>query len=163
MATVIRVSSFTIVLVGAMIVACSRYQYVNELDSPECKNRPPPQLVHGGAEADVSFDSTAWFRGVVVNMDTGDPLGWAQVQIQDGDSSVVVADSIGQFAFAGRLHRGSVRLGVRRLGFAQYSDTVTVPLPAGVRWRIALAVMPFDGPCSGMLGVRVRKPWWKFW
>ncbi len=151
-------------LFGAiLLVACSRYQYVNELDTPECKNRPQPEYVNGGPIPDTSSDSTAWLRGMVVRMDNGEPLGGAQVKIRDGDSSFVLTDSMGQFALAGRLHRGLVHLDVSRVGFYRYSDSIMTPLAPGVRWRIALAVFAFDGPCSGLLMVRVRKPWWKLW
>ena len=151
-------------LVGAILfVACSRYQYVNELDTPECKSRPQVEYVKASSIPDPSSDSTRWLRGVVVRMDNGEPLPGAQVKIRDGDSSMVLSDSIGQFALAGPVHRGSVHLDISRLGFYRYSDTIMTPLAPGVRWRVALAVFVNDGPCSGLLMVRVRKPWWKLW
>ena len=153
----------TLLLTAAIAIACTRYEYVNELDLPECKNRPVPILTDAGPVTHPSPDTTAWFQGVVVSMDDGEPLQDAHVQILGDDSPSVLTDSSGQFAFTGRARHGPVRLAIRRIAYAQYSDTLTVPLPLGVRWRVALAATPVDGPCSGFAAVRVRKPWWKFW
>ncbi len=153
----------SLLLLGpSMLAACNRYEYVNELDLPECKNRPPPILVHAGPVALEPVDS-AWLYGIVVRKDDGEPLEGAQVRVLSSDSAGVLTDRLGRFAFRGAPSHGLVHLDIRRIGFAHYTDTVSVPLERGTAWRVALAVMANDGPCSGLAAVRVRKPWWKFW
>src|SRR5512143_629368 len=118
----------------SILAACNRYEYVNELDLPECKNRPRPIVVQAGPVALAPVDSTAWLYGIVVRMDNGEPLGGAQVQALGIDSASVLTDPFGRFAFRGARHHGLVHLDIHRIGFAHYADTLSVPLEPGTAW-----------------------------
>lgn len=127
----------------------ARYVYVNDTELPQCKNRPIPVLVRAGPVPVASPDSMAWLHGLAVQLDTGEPFEGAQVQILDHKPLIVRTDSTGQFAFAGSAPQGSIRLDVRRVGFAHCSDTLRTPLEPGEGWRVALSLMPiYTGACA---------------
>ena len=150
-----RVAVVALVLAGA----CARTVMVNELDVPgACPPKPPPAAL------------------AVDTLDPPPPAGVVAVRTMEARSERTVEAS--QLSLDGRLRGLTDRNGVsrltgvaagrhvltiRRIGFAERVDTISVPTDTGLALVAALEPATTDGPCSGFAVYLIRKPWWKFW
>jgi hypothetical protein len=160
------------IVIAALLSACVRHEYVNELHVPGlcppeedrriARDRQPP-IIYERIAASPS-DS---LRGRVVESDitghemTDRPVLAAVVALQ-GTRQSVLTDSAGHFAIAVP-SEGPFVLNVRRVGSMPRAETFPGPLSPDSSVVIALRTVVMDGPCSGLVAVPVRKPWWKWW
>ena len=149
----------------ALVAACSRYEWQNELDVPGLCDAAG-QATHATVTHRVRLEPeslTARLRGHVTRRDTGQPLTQALVRLTDGRTrDAVQSDTAGGFVIDSVLP-GRYAIQVLRLGFHAVRDTIEVAADGGASLEIGLDVAILDGPCSGFAAVRVRKPWWKVW
>lgn len=103
---------------------------------PEC----PPARDSLRIVADVRLAST--LAGEVTNRDTGRPIYFASVTLQPGDQRVTT-DSLGAFRIS-PAPDGRYVVRIRAIGFAEYSDTLTVTSSTGMRVHIPLVPQYFD-------------------
>ena len=149
----------------ALVAACSRYEWQNELDVPGmCDDAR--QATHATVTRRVRLEPdppTARLRGHVTRRDSRQPLSQAVVRLADGHSrGAVQSDSAGGFVIDSVLP-GRYAIQVLRVGFHALRDTIEVAADGGAPLEVGLDVAVLDGPCSGFAAVRVRKPWWKVW
>lgn len=149
----------------ALLAACSRYEWQNELDVPGMCDAAS-QTSHATMTRRVHLEqdpATARLRGHVTRRDTREPLRQALVRVADGHSrGTVQSDTAGEFVIDSVLP-GRYAIQVLRVGFHGLRDTIEVVSDGGAPLEIGLDVAVLDGPCSGFAAVRVRKPWWKVW
>jgi hypothetical protein len=158
-------SRFVVATIGCLLVACSRYEWRNELDVPGLCPLPPDTtqisvLRHSVAHGSGSVSSV---RGRVVTRDSGAALTEARIVVTGlTERRSVDSDSLGLFAIDS-LSPDRYRIEVRRVG--SHGVTETLDLAPGDLVQVAAALAPFfnDGSCSGFAAVQVRKPWWRFW
>lgn len=149
----------------ALVAACSRYEWQNELDVPGlCDDAR--QTTHGAVPRRVRLESalsSARLRGHVSRRDSRQPLSQAFVRVADNHMrGAVQTDSAGRFVIDSILP-GRYAIQVLRVGFHALRDTIDVVADGGAPLEIGLDVALLDGPCSGFAAVRVRKSWWKIW
>lgn len=149
----------------ALVAACSRYEWQNELDVPGMCDAAR-QATHATVTRRVHRESgpaPARLRGHVTRRDTREPLSQVLVRLADGHSrGAVQSDTAGEFVIDSVLP-GRYAIQVLRIGFHALRDTIEVAADGGAPLEIGLDVAVLDGPCSGFAAVRVRKPWWKVW
>ena len=158
-------SRFIVAVAGCLLVACSRYEWRNELDVPALCPLPPDTtqisaLHHTSVDAGGSVSSVS---GRVTTRDSGVALAEARIVVTGlAERRSVDTDSIGGFRIES-LPPGRYRIEVRRVGSHGVADSLD--LASGNVVEVAAALAPFvnDGPCSGFAAVQVRKPWWKLW
>jgi hypothetical protein len=156
--------------------ACApRYTWVNELDAPGyCAGYLPPASVAeplmrvAPAVPTAATGRSGAMSGRVECQDDSAPLGWVSVELRllgaapDARPVAATTDSTGVFAFED-LPPGRYALRMRRIAFAAREDTLTVEAGRVVTRRVRLAPRALDGVCSGLMMMRVRKPWWRVW
>ena len=150
----------------ALVAACSRHEWVNELDVPGLcpadslarARRAPPLRVHSSP-----LPEGAAFLARVLDAADGSPVAQAMVYLETVPRIGRIADSTGVIRLDTTLTPGRYLLHARRIGFEPRRDSVTLPLPAGTALEVPLRRTVLDGRCSGLAAVRVRKPWWKWW
>ena len=149
----------------ALVGACSRYEWRNELDVPGMCDAAR-QATHATVTRRVRLEPdspTARLRGRLTRRDTRESLSAAVVHLADGHSrGAVQSDSAGGFVVDSILP-GRYAIQVLRIGFHALRDTIDVAADGGTPLEIGLDVAVLDGRCSGFAAVRVRKPWWKVW
>ena len=149
------------VVVLVTTIGCSRYEWVSDIKTPQCRNRPAPILgslvpiVTPGADSSVVI-------GLARELTSELLLSHATFIISTEPVIGVRTDSAGR-AELPVLPPGRYLVTVLRIGYSAAQDSVTFPLPSGARLEAKLEAQMLDGPCSGFAAVRVRKPWWKFW
>ena len=156
---------FVVTVTGCLLVACSRYEWRNELDVPGLCPLPPDTtqisaIHHSVVEASGGVSA---IHGRVARRDSGAALAEARIVVTAlTERRTVDSDSLGIFRIDS-LPPGHYRIDVRRVGSHGVSDTLDLA-PSNVV-QVAAALAPFvnDGPCSGFAAVQVRKPWWKIW
>jgi len=149
-------------LVGCVVVACNRYEYIPDDMTPDCQNQPRVRsgvAVHFTSADDVPV-------GVLVGrVETPTPaaaLGF-HVLIQAASGwRADTTDSLGLFRIS-NLRPGRYQLDLRRVGFRQFRDSITIPERSGLRLEATVDPEFMDGPCSGYGAFRIKKPWWKLW
>lgn len=155
-------------LLPLALLACVRYEMVNELDYPgACPPKPP---VADGAVAETTLvasnlandDTSRALVGVITDRRTGTPISDGVLYVLRADTARVPVDSAGRFRVRAVAPRSTVGLDVRRVGYARLAATVRAP-DSGRALRVALTPQILDGPCSGFAAYRLRKPWWKLW
>ena len=158
-------SLFVVTVAGCLLIACSRYEWRNELDVPGLCPLPPDttqiSAIHQSVvEASGGISS---IHGRVATRDSGAALAEARIVVTGlTEHRTVDADSLGIFRLDS-LPPGRYRIEVRRVGSHGASDALD--LVRGEVVQVAAALAPFvnDGPFSGFAAVQVRKPWWKIW
>jgi hypothetical protein len=156
-------------LLGASVLtvaaACTRHAWVNELDVPglcpadSLVRRPaPPVRIQPSA-----LPEGAMLVARVVDAEDGSPVAQAMVYLETVPRIGRIADSTGVARLDTAPAPGRYLLHARRIGFEPRRDSVTLPLPAGTVLEVPLRRTLLDGPCSGLVAVRIRKPWWKWW
>lgn len=103
---------------------------------PEC----PPARDSLRVVADARLPAA--MAGEVTNRDTGRPLYYASVTLQPGDRRATT-DSLGAFRIS-PTPEGRYTVRIRAIGFAEYSDTLTVSSAAGLRLHIPLVPQYFE-------------------
>jgi Carboxypeptidase regulatory-like domain len=161
----IAVALGILVAIGA---GCTRYEYINETELPECRNRGlparPPELqwvapataVAPGTLLGRVVDTTGvavWSAQVALATDTA----WRSLR---PPTRRTLTDSLGRFRLDS-VAPGHYTLFARRIGFESVRGPVDVPADRALLVTTAPAIM--DGPCSGFSALRVRKPFWKLW
>ncbi len=149
-------------LVGSVVVACNRYEYIPDYMTAECQNQPRTRsgfavrftsagdVPVGVLTGRIASPTPAASRGVHVLIQAG---SWWQAD---------TTDSLGLFRLS-NLQPGRYQLVLRRIGFRQTRDSITISERSGVRLEATLDPEVMDGPCSGYAQVPVKKPWWKRW
>jgi hypothetical protein len=147
--------------------ACARYEYVNETQLPECRDRVrlrPPTAVRWVAGERQAPDVIA---GRVVDTAGVAVLG-AQVLIASDTTHAAlrpetprtVTDSLGRFR-VDSVSPGRYGLIARRIGYKWARGMIDVPTDGAA--LVTMDIDIIDGPCSGMATLRIRKPFWKLW
>lgn len=150
-----------IVILVAVLGACARYEYINELDVPGlCANFQRP---NGNSRVEL-IDSLMVSGSVVgtIVRDSLVPLQQATVTLEGTGRRPAVTNPKGAFEILD-VEPGEHVLVTRAIGYEPRRDTVRMPVKGGIRVQAQLQVAVHDGPCSGFAAVRVRKPWWKLW
>jgi hypothetical protein len=113
---------------------------------PEC----PPARDSLRIVTDARLSSM--LTGEVTDRDTGRPVHSALVTLQPGDHQVAT-DSLGAFRLS-PTHAGRSVIRIRAIGFAEYSDTLTVTSSAGLRVHVPL-IPQYTDRCPTVRRVRV--------
>jgi hypothetical protein len=148
-----------------LIVSCTRYEWRNELDAP---GRCPPRRDTSKISLIRFHDADlAGLPGTVTGHVTervaGTPLTGAHVRLAAGvETYAATTDASGSFRFDS-VSPGRYLVEVQRIAYESVHDTITVAPAKPLSFDGVLVPAVLDGPCSGFMSVRVRKPWWKFW
>jgi hypothetical protein len=149
----------------ALIAACSRYEWQNELNVPGLCDTTR-QATHGSVPPRVRLELDpphGPLRGRVSDRTSRQPVSQAAVGLAGSHAHYAVqTDSAGVFVIDS-MPPGWYTIQVARVGFQAVRDTIEVARGDGAPFEIGLDMAVLDGPCSGFASVRVRKPWWKFW
>ncbi len=114
---------------------------------PEC----PPARDSLRVVADLRLASA--LTGEVTNRDTGRPVYYALVTLHPGNRRVTT-DSLGAFRISSASD-GRYVFRIRAIGFAEYSDTLTVSSTTGMRLHIPL-VPRYPDRCPTIRRIPVR-------
>jgi hypothetical protein len=149
---------------ASLLIGCNRYEWIPDYETDACRNRkaepsvpvPPPRFVPSSAEGGRSLS------GIVVMGGSNKPAH-SQVTVYATPPIGTMTDSLGRFTISAP--PGRYRILVRTLAYNSVQDSVTFPPPTHSTLVITVdpQALMLDGPCSGFLAVRVRKPWWKIW
>jgi hypothetical protein len=144
-----------------LCAACARYEMVPDLNTPECRRKPLSsrmRLIRADSSAPPGV-----LQGRLIADPSGQPPQIAAVSIVGSPRGLGAGvDSGGRFRVRG-IAPGRHLVLARAVGFASAADSVTVPLPRSTELEIVLIPQVIDGPCSGLVVVQARKPWWRFW
>lgn len=140
---------FRCVVVLAAFAGCNRYEY-----RETCGPTPPtPASAIAWEQADLPPGT---IDGRIIDVQTGTQLP-SNVTLQPGGRSWMAVDGLFR---VDSLAEGEYTLRVRRIGYSQASQSITLDAHKGVSVLVVMAAdrMILDG--CGL--TKVRKPWWKF-
>lgn len=145
----------------SLLAACARTVWLKDDESPECRGyrplgAPPVQLVGDNSTR------TGSVAGTVVDVRTGEPIGFARVALRSPRKDTAFTDSRGRFRLDS-VGMGRLIFSTGRIGYHFRTDTMPALPSTGVALWVPMTEFTLDGPCSGFSLVRVREPWWKFW
>jgi hypothetical protein len=161
--------SVFLALTALQLGACARTTWVNELDVPGLcppdarRYAPAPILRWVAVDAAATDDAIPSLRVRVVARDDERTLAGAAVLVESSPRVGRMSDSAGVARFDTTIAPGRYALLTRRIGFHPRRDSVTLPGAPGTMLEVPLEPALTDGPCSGLVAVRVRRPWWHWW
>ena len=148
-----------------LAVACSRYEWKNELDTPGLCDKLAKRN-QGSITPRAPLDSQPTDErlfGRVLMQGPEQPLGGARILLtNEGTRQMANSDSLGRFVLDSILP-GHYLIEVWSIAMHSVHETTYVAASERATLDVSLAPFPMDGPCSGFAAVRVRKPWWKLW
>lgn len=159
-----RQSVLALASCAGLLTACNRYEWIPDYETDACRNMkpepsvpvPPPRFIPSTAEDGRSLSG-------IVTMGSSNKPAHSQVIVYATPPIGTMTDSLGRFTISAP--PGRYKFLVRTLAYKSVQDSVTFPPPT--HSVLAITVDPqalvLDGPCSGFLAARVRKPWWKIW
>lgn len=151
------------------VAACTRGDWVNELDVPGLCSRDPiararnhhPPLERRAVVPDA--DDRVALRVRVVVAGSGQAVHGAQVIVRSQPAVGDITDTLGIVRLDTGLAPGRYVLETRRIGYAARQDSIRLPWPRDTSLLVPLRMTNTDGPCSGFAAVQVRRPWWRWW
>ena len=147
---------------GMLSNACARTVWVNELDSPKCRD-PQPVVTSAIESTTAASVAPNMLVGIVMRADSREPVRAAVILTSALPPDTAISDSLGRFRLA---RAGMVPwvLRTRAFGMDARTDTLSEQDASHlVRILLKPIAVVFDGPCSGFAMVPVRRPWWHFW
>ena len=152
-------------VLSLLIFGCSRYELRNELDVPGvCDRRPTTISADVAWHRDTTRTTVPSVHGTVRDRISKGGLNQALVRLRTATSEPVVVktDSMGAFD-ADPVPPGRYVVEIFRVGYKRAIDTLDLSAGSSMTVDVQLQHQVFDGTCSGLLAVMVRKPWWKIW
>jgi hypothetical protein len=160
MSSALRAFLLTTVAIGPL--ACARYEWVPDYETPACASSRRPTSTRPIATEPDSAAANGSLRGRAIVSDSKHAIPGASVTLLADPQRKATTDSLGTFTFTD-VPPGTYVLRTRRIGYRTRTDTLHLAHAGSTSFVLTLDQQVFDGPCSGFAAVRVRKPWWKLW